>query len=490
MAGSAKFSLVPSLLEGFEIPKIDVADASIVPDSGYVVIEPKALMRTLYKATITANRTSQFHKFFEATVDIKSRKLYRGSGYLEYIDEDLTPWSLYFESIKPDTSQTTIGLANVKEEDAFFLSPFFGYYGKVQLRAPDKLLTFDGYTLIQHQCPNIQTTWFKFKSVIDPKKIVIILPEDNPATRGDNLYNGIYLAPDSTSGYSAFLSKDNSKADQELLASTGVLYYDKALYSYIITSQEKVDNPRAAGNYLALNNRDCYTTGKGLLGFADKAGRIDLQSFGVVTHDLGSDAIKLDMVLAFEFFFDEDILKEITKRLQGASEFRASDISRDAYKVALDNLLSKKDRERYDEEVSLYGAPERVPKPLRKTITFSDIVLDFNPETNSFISEGEIGIDNILGEQINKKVNGIVEIMRKRRGDEIYIYLELDGSDYIFFQYKRNIMQFYTTDKELMAKLLEKDTDDRSLKAKDGLPPYTYNAASKGKVRLFLDRFE
>ena len=490
MAGSARFSLLPSLLEGFDVPHIDVADATIIPDSGYVEIEPKALMRTLYKAQIIANRTTKYHNFYEATVDVKTRRFYRGSGYLEYIDEDLTPWPLYFESIKPDTGQTTIALANVKEEDAFYISAFFGYYGKVHLRATDKLMLFDGYTLIQHQCPNIQTTWFKFKSVIDPKKIVIILPEDNPATRGDNLYNGIYLAPDSTSGYSAFLSRQSAKADQELLASTGVLFYDKNSYSYIITAQEKVDNPRLAGNYLSLNNRDCYTTGKGMLGFADKAGRIDLMSYGIVNHDLNSDAIALDMVLGIGFFFDEDILKEVTQRLQEASGFKASDVNREAYQVTLNNLLSAKERERYDEEVSLYGAPERVPKQLRKTITFSDIVLNFNPETNSFISEGDIGIDNILGEPINKKVSGIVEIMRKRRGDEIYIYLELDRGDYIYFQYKRNVLQFYTTDKALMAKLLEKDTDARSLAAKDGLPPYTYNAASKGKVRLFLDRFE
>lgn len=490
MAGSAKFSLVPSLLEGYKIPKIQVADADLMPDTGYVAIEPKALMRTLTNAKILANRTSRHHNFYNATIDVKSRNMYKGSGLIDYIDEDQTAWPLFFESIKPDTSKTTIALANVTQEDAFYLSPFFGYYGKVHLTAPEKFMTFDGYTLIQHQCPNIQTTWFKFESVIDPNKIVIVLPVDNPATRGDNLYNGIYLAPDSTSGYSAFLSRESSRADQELLAATGVLFYDKAQFSYIITSAEKVDDPSAPGNFLALNNRDCFTTGKGLLGFADKAGRIDLSSLGIVTHNLNNDAISLDMVLAFEFFFDEDILKTIAERLQDESGLPASDISREAYQVAVNNLLSAKELEKYKEEVSLYGAPDKVPKPLRKTITFSDIVLEFNPDFNSFISTGEIGIDNILGIAINKKVTGTVELMRKRRGDEIYIYLELGGGDYIFFQYKRNIMQFYTTDKELMQKLLDKNVDDRSLKAKDGLPPYTYNAASKGKVRLFLDRFE
>jgi hypothetical protein len=490
MAGSAKFSLIPSLLEGFDIPKIDVADASIVPDSGYVVIESEALMRTLNKATITANRENRFHNFYESTVDIKSRNMYRASGYLEYIDEDETPWPLFFQTVNPDTSGTTIGLAEVIEDDAFFLSSFFGFYGNVELTATEKNLTFDGYTLIQHECPNIQTTWFKFRSQIDPNKIVIILPEDNPATRGDNLYNGIYIAPDSSSGYSAFLSRESSRADQELIAATGVLYYDNDLFSYIITTQAQVDDPSLPGNYLALNNKDCFTTGKGALSFADDAGRIDIQSFGIATHDLESDVVTLDMMLALEFFFDEDILKEMAARINDDSGLGSSDIGRDAYKVSINNLLSEREKKKYNEEVSLYGAPEKIPRPLRKTINFNDIFLEFNPETSSFLSQGGIGIGNILGEPVNRKVEGIVEIVRKRRGDEIYLYFELGGGDYFYFQYKRNVMQFYTTDKEIMTSLLEKDTDDRSLKAKDGLPPYVYNAASKGKVRLFLQRFE
>jgi hypothetical protein len=318
---------------------------------------------------------------------------------------------------------------------------------------------------------------------------VITLPDDKSGP--NRLFNGIYLAPDSTSGYSAFLSQDNSKADQEIIASTGVLYYDKGINSYVVTSVEKVRNPRAAGNYLALNNKDCYTTGKGGLGFADKAGQINLQSFGVVTHQLNNDAMVLDMVLGFDFFFDEDIMKAIAKKLQAASALKASDNNRDAYKVAIDNLLTQKEREKYEEEMNLMGAPERVPRQLRQTINFSELVLEFNPETNSFVSSGEIGIGNIYAEQINKRAKGIVEVARKRRGDEITIYIEIEGSsDYVFFQYKRNIMTFYTTDKALMEKLQAIDPKKRGLEAKDGKPPYTFMAGTRGKVSLFLDRFQ
>jgi hypothetical protein len=483
-AGSAKFSLVPSLLEGYDIPYIEVADASIVPDTGYVAIDPGAAMRTLNKAAITANRTQKFHNFYQSTVNISSRKRYSASGYLDYIDEDGTPWPLLFATIKPDTSLTTIATAKVTEEDAFFLSSFFAYYGTVSLTAPQKYLTFDGYTLIQHTCENLSTTWFKFKSIIDPKQIVIDLPERS------SLINGIFLAPDSTSGYSAFLTRPNSKADQEIITATGILYYDKALFSYVVTTPEKLTNPSAPANYLALNNKDCYTTGEGLLGFADKAGRIEIGSYGIATHKLDADEMSMDILLAFDFYFDEDIMKEIAKKLRANTDLKGTNITRKAYKIALDHLLTGKDRQRFDEEVSNFGAPERIPRSMRKTITFNEITLEFNKETGSFVSTGPIGIGSILDEPVNKQVEGIVEIIRKRRGDEITIYLEVPGGDTYFFQYKRNLMQFYTSDKEMMAKLMEIDAKKRGLPAQDGQPAYNYNASTKGKVNLFLNRFE
>jgi len=483
-AGSAKFSLVPSLLEGYEIPYIEVADASIEPDTGYVAIDPGAAMRTLTKAAITANRTQKFHNFYQSTVNISSRKRYSASGYLDYLDEDGTPWPLFFATIKPDTALTTIANAKVTEEDGFFLSSFFAYYGNVTLTAPQKNLTFDGYTLIQHTCENINTTWFKFKSTIDPKQIVIDLPERS------SLINGIFLAPDSTSGYSAFLARPNSKADQEIITATGILYYDKALYSYVVTTPEKLSNTSAPANYLTLNNKDCYTTGEGLLAFADKAGRIEIGSYGVVKHNMAKDEMSMDIVLGFEFYFDEDIMKGIAKKLRSNTDLKGTNINRKAYTLALDHLLTGRDRQRFDEEVSNFGAPERIPRSMRKTISFSEINLEFNKETGSFLSTGPIGIGSILDEPVNKQVEGTVEIIRKRRGDEITIYFEVAGGDIYFFQYKRNLMQFYTSDKEMMLKFMEIDSKKRSLPAKDGLPAYNYNASTKGKVNLFLNRFE
>ena len=67
---------------------------------------------------------------------------------------------------------------------------------------------------------------------------------------------------------------------------------------------------------------------------------------------------------------------------------------------------------------------------------------------------------------------------------------ELDGGEYFYFQYKRNQLQFYTNNKEIMTAFREIDPKKRSLSAKDGMPAYKYNPSTKGKVNLFLSKFE
>ncbi len=63
-----------------------------------------------------------------------------------------------------------MGSADVKPEDEFYMSPFFGFQGKVEMLASAKYLTFNGKTNIQSSCSNISTTWFPFRSPIDPKQ--------------------------------------------------------------------------------------------------------------------------------------------------------------------------------------------------------------------------------------------------------------------------------------------------------------------------------
>jgi hypothetical protein len=488
-AGTGRFTLDNNVLESFNAPEINVADATVFPDSAYVVVDAGAAMRKLLKARVIANRTTRYHEFYNAEIMVKARGNYFGNGYYDYLDEDATPWPLQFATIKVDTAGQTYALSTVKPEDNFYLSPFFSYYGKIRLYADQRQLECDGNTRIEQACPNISTTWFPFKSVVDPLKIIIDLPSGDSVKAFSRLHNGIYIARDSTAGYSAFLSKDNSKGDVALITAGGKLFYDKAITSYVITTQAKLDNPDADGNYLALNNADCTTEGEGVLQFGDATGQFGFNSYGRVTHDLNSDAIGLDVVAFLNFFFPEAVLEAIQKEFAETRNAQGADVSRRAYTLAVANRMKGKDRTKYLEELKTFGLPERIPSELRSTMVFTDLQMEWNKETSSFLSKGDIGLGSILRTNVNKKVFGHIELARKRRGDEVTIYLELSSSRYFYFEYKRGQLQFYTSIDEIMTLITAIDPKDRR-QEKEGMEPFGFTVGTKGRVSRFLSRFE
>lgn len=489
LAGYTKFYLENSLLESFKVPNIKVADASIFPDTGYVAIEANAHMRTLNNAAITANRESKYHEFYGSVIDIYSRNKYEGTGDYEYVDQDGTPWPINFESIKVDTSLTTVGYAMVKQEEGFYMSPYFAYFGKVKLRADRKALEFDGSTHIFTTCPSISTDWFAFKSIVDPSNIIIDLPEIDPNDKSKTLANGIYLAADTVGGYAAFLSKNVRPGDKQMFFANGKLYFDESTSSYVITSAEKLEDPESKGNILSFNSNTCIMHGDGVMSLGDGRSQMNMRSWGTIDYDLNNDNMVMDMVLTLDFFFSDDILKQTAVRINEETLLEGTDLGRTAFLTALNEELKPKARKSFNQDVADYGAPGEFPKELQGTIMFSDIKLKWTPEAVSFLSEGKVGIGALGDNTVNKKMTGYMEIQRKKRGDEIYIYIEPDRSTQFYIEYKRNMLSLYTNEAAIMDIIKEIDLNKRRNEAK-GLPPFTYTIGTKGKMNRFLQHME
>ena len=489
VAGNTRFYLENSLLESFEVPNIDVADASIFPDTGYVAIEQNAHMRTLNNATIQANRTTQYHDFYGGIIDIKSRNYYEGLADYEYMDQDGTPWPIRFHEIKVDTSLTTVGKAKVEKEEGFYMSPYFAYFGRVGLEANRKALHFEGSTHIESSCEAVETDWFAFNSIVDPDNIVIDLPDVDPNDRTKTLASGIYLAADTIGGYAAFLSKKVSPADKQMFFATGKLYFDESIASYVITTAEKLEDKEAKGNYLAFNSANCTMHGEGLMSLGDDRGQLQVNSWGTIDYNLRNDNMEMDLVLGLDFFFNKDILEYMATSINKETVLQGVDMSRPAYKAAVNNQLDEKDKRKFNSEISSFGAPSKIPDELENTIMFAEVHMLWTPEAVSFLSDGKIGIGSLGEYSVNKKVEGYVEIQRKRRGDEIYIYLAPDRSTDYYMEYKRNMLSVYSNEDDLMTIIKELDLDKRRKEVK-GKPPFTYTIGTKGKMNRFLTRFE
>ena len=110
----ADFDLSTNTIFAHQVKLIDVADATVYPDSGEVTVEQNARMRTLQKAKLLANRDTRYHNFHNATLNISSRNSYQGQGIYDYYDELGKVEPINFDVIGVDSTGQTFANGKIK----------------------------------------------------------------------------------------------------------------------------------------------------------------------------------------------------------------------------------------------------------------------------------------------------------------------------------------------------------------------------------------
>jgi hypothetical protein len=491
IAPSAKYDLKKYIISAKEVKYIDVADARIYPKKGDVVIEKNAVMQTLNDAKLLANTATKYHNIYNGTVNIFGRRSYTGSGDYDYIDELKNKQKIHFTNIAVDTTYQTYGDAVIEDSARFMLSPNFEYRGNVRLAASSQFLGFDGATRIQHTCEQVNTQWFKFKSDINPTQILIPVSNDPRDIKNGDLSASVMVTQDSTHLYSAFLSRKHAKSDQEILAADGFLFFDKASREYRISNKEKLVERALPGNYLSLNTNGCVMYGEGKLNMSTSLGQVKMETAGSATHFLIPDSTAFDLLMSFDFFFDDNAIDKMAEKLAAAEGLTPTDQGRAIYEKGLRELIGKEKADKLISEVNLYGKFKKFPDELKRTVFLNDVKMRWNTKTKSFISEGKIGVGNINKTQINKFVDGKIQLVKKKGfSDILTIYLEVDANTWYYFTYQNGMMQGLSSDESFNTILKELKDDKREMKTEKGQPAYRFNIASPTAKTMFLKKLK
>ncbi|MFN4930937.1 MAG: hypothetical protein ACK5HE_05960 [Bacteroidota bacterium] len=489
----AKYDLKTSIISCHEVRYINVADARLFPDSGEVVIEKKAKIRTLLNAQILANTVTKFHKLFNANIDIYGRKSYYGTADYNYIDEQNTEQKVHFEKVTTDGSGQTIGEGTIPESDNFKLSPYFDYKGQLNLKAANELLSFNGSFKINHNCNKMAIKWIEFKGDVNPREVYIPLDDTTVADKKGRTMTvtGFLLNNDSMHVYSSVVSHRKSIVDGELIATGGYICFDKNTREYKVGSKEKIKELTAAGNYVSLSVDKCESYAEGKIQLGPKLGQVKLQTFGNIKHNLVNDTVHFNMIMALDFFFDNGILKMMSEKFEASTSMQPVPFGRQEYERALIEFIGKKEADKLISQVNLYGAFKKIPDELEHTLFLSDVKMKWNPRTKSFTSFGPIGIGLVQKNQLNKYAKGVIEIVQKKSGDYLNIYLEDDNDNWYLFTYGTGTMmaissdeKFNTAIKELKPekRKLEKDKDDKNS------APYQFTIGTLSKKASFLNK--
>jgi hypothetical protein len=485
---SAKYDLKKYVITAKEVKYINVADARIYPDKGDVIIDKDAVMRTLTNSKIIANAITKYHSLYNCTVNVFARKNYAGSGYYDYVDEIKTKQTFYFSNVSVDTTFQTYAETDIPDSSKFRLSPNFEYKGKVKLKATNQFLVFDGAARISHDCAAIPKVWFKFESEVNPNNIYIPVDKDPKDIAGKPLAASLMVTTDSTHFYSAFLSPKESTNDPHVLPAEGFLFFDKGTREYRISNKEKLVERSLPGNYLSLNTAQCKVYGEGKIDLGGDFGQVKLESYGSAVHFLIPDSVTFDMLLTLDFFFDDGALDKMADALVTSADLKPTDFSRPVFEKGMREMLGKEQADKLISQLNLYGSYKKFPDELKKTIFFTDLKLKWNKDTRSYTSNGKIGIGNMGKTQINKYVDGRLELVKKRGGDILNVYLEIDPNNWYYFNYTRGTMlavssneAFNTAIKELKQEKREKAGDKEKKE-----PNYYFNVCPPSKKTQFL----
>jgi len=487
-APRAKYDLKNYIITAMDVKFINVADARVSPDSGKVIIRKNAVMETLKNAKIQANTVTRYHSIYNANVNIFARKSYSGSGYYDYVDELKKIQPIYFSNITVDTTYQTYAETKIEDSAQFMLSPNFEYRGKVKLQATNHFLTFTGATRIQHNCDAVKRTWFRFSAEIDPGKILIPVTKGVTDEMGSKLGVGILLSNDSTHIYSAFLSGKFGRGDSAVLNADGFLFYDKNAKEYKVASKEKLVERNLVGNYVSLNIDKCLIYGEGKINMGTDLGQVKTETVGNAQHFLIPDSTFFDLMMTVDFFIDDGAIDKMAESLNAIADLKPVDFSRSTYEKGLREILGKEKADKLISQINLYGTFRKFPDELKKVFFFTDLKMRWNSRTRSYVSQGKIGVGNIGKVQLNKYLTGKVELMKKRGGDVLNIYLEGDNNTWYYFNYVRGLMQTISSNENFNNVIKELKPDKRQLKTERGTSPYVYNLSTIRKKDDFLKK--
>ncbi|KAB1064448.1 hypothetical protein [Salibacter halophilus] len=474
-----------------KVENINVADASIIPGDGKVIVNKNAKMETLDSARVIANTKTKFHTVFNATVDITSRWNYAGNGDYNYKDKNGTTQQIHFNTIKANDERQTVAYGKILPKDEFTLSPQFGYKGDVELEAAEKNLLFKGSAIIKHGCSNLPTQWFAFESRIDPIDINIEIEDEAKNENGNLITNGLILPTDSGSVYGTYLSSPYSEKDIEVVKARGYLVYNEPTKEYRISSFQKLNERSLPGNYVALNTESCLLEGEGKMDITFETGRVGVEPVGTYTFNTVNKNLNMHYLLKMDFLFDDKLLDILVKEIQEAKDLKPVNIDNQLYTTALRNYVGKEEADELLGRMSL-GKRVKLPEEIESSFFFSDIEMKYDAENDYYVTDGNIGLGSLGDEMLNKYVKGGISFENKRRGTDFMIYLDLPQHFYILdYRASTGIMQIHTDNEEFKTTLNDLKMDDRRIKAdKEMRKQFVYQIGSRRLKSEAMRKFE
>ncbi len=485
---TARYDLNSYVVDAGDVKLIRVADAAIYPDSGYVKILQGGRIQTLRNASVLADTAAGNHLIEAATVDILSRRNFEGKGTYQYRSLDQPLQEFFLDSLWVENGKT-LGRGVIPAANEFTLNPYFDYQGKANFLSDRSDLYFEGGFRSKDDCFSPEKKyWAAFSAWIDPADVKIPVQEPLYDLEGKALDLGIYISDYEEEIYGSWFAPRFLAWDTAMITGSGQVWYDRTQNAYRVTADSTAPASGAAPE-LIFDTRKCAMESSGPLNLGLYFNYVDLKSHGRVRQLLIPDSTEIGVSMSFDFLFSEPALNVMADSIILA-DLRGLDVGARAYQEFLDYSMGTDRAGELKSDISLYGNFRRMPEELIHSLVLTDVKLYWNDQTNSYVSKGAIGVLGIGKNAVNRYVNGNLELIRRRSGDALTLYLELNPQQWYFFDYRSGIMQALSTDMAFNERI-ESVKQEKRMQSKPGLDEtYEYVTSSRRKLIEFLRRME
>lgn len=484
-----KYNLAKPNIKADSVNYIIVADAIINPKDKKVEVDAKQRFIPLTGSVITANYTDRFHTIYDAKVSIPSRKKYFASGTIDYVDENDSIQPVLLKDIKVDEQGNTFAGGAITQPDNFRLSPRFGFIGSFEVFAKEHFWLFNGGAQPLYSCPQLKSSNVNFKARLEPKNLYIPVPESPQNLNMVNLISGSIVTIDSTHLYPGLLTNRKEYSDKTLVNAYGYMHYSNKRNRFMLGSKEKIEDPDSKGNLISLASDFCMLFSEGKVNLPINLGQITHFTTGTLTHNLSDSTLNMDVVLALKFHFNPLSLEAMANDIIQKSGLLNVDLNRKIYSKYLYERLEPGEAQTNINQIRLFGNMTQIPSSMESTITFSELRMRWDPVNKSFVSNGKLGIGTIGNIQVNKKVDGFIEIYKRNTGDWIVIYLELEPDKYYVFNYARGSMQVSSHNPLFNDPINNMRTRERSVKVKAGQIPFNFVVGTRRELQRARERY-
>ncbi len=428
-----------------DVGVVRVADAAIYPKEP-MIIRKNAEMDTLKNAKLTANVTSEYYKFYDATVKIKGKRDYTATADYDYINETKEPQKIHFADIKVvDGESRANGV--IPNTDNFNITRHFGYQGDVRAYAGVDSLEYIGAAKLNYEC-DTALQWFKFKSFVSREDAFIPIVKDLKNINNLVLRTAIMLGTSRV--YPAFVAKRRSPNDQTLFDVNGYIRYNEDLGKFEISSIDKLNEHNLPGNYLSIDASTCEVVGEGQFNFSnDLTYTFNPNTYGKVIYSPETDTTEFKTTMFMNIPMPTEAYEYMAKTIPAVSSDFV-DENEETYHIALKQFLDTTEYNKYMTNIS-FGNYDKIPKLLTENkIVLTDInfVYDRKSQTKGLLYGGPIGFVNFGKHHVGKYVSGYIRISKSKGGDAFEMLIEPDGEMWFYFSYRKGVLKTISSEEK------------------------------------------